>query len=132
MAAEERFGRWIAVGVPLFVLVGLGAIAIIHLGKGIAWFELLFPCAVYVGVQIAFYSCAFWVGRLGRKRGILWPMALLAGFYCWGTGLLILGYGAKWGFLPPFSVLGFSLGMVLLSVVSVLVAVFAKDKILGR
>ena len=130
MVPEERFGRWVAIGVPLFLIGGIVGSIVIHLGAGISWVDIFLPAALFVGLQIGSYLCAFWAGKLARKQGITWPMALLSGFYLWGSGLLIIHYGTEWKLLPPIGdAVSFSLCMVLVTVVTIILFALAKDKI---
>jgi hypothetical protein len=65
MIPEERFGRWVAIGVPLLLSIGIVGIATIHMGYAIPWAELLIPSSVFVGIQIGvLHECI-----LGRKMG---------------------------------------------------------------
>jgi len=119
MIPEERFGRWAAIGVPLFLLVGIIGSVVIHVGYAVSWAHLFVPTALFVGLQIGSYLEAFWVGKWGRQKKRFWPMALLSGFYLWGAGMIIMTYGARWGILPSFGdSRGFSVCMALITVIA--------------
>jgi hypothetical protein len=116
--------------VPLFLAVAIAGIAIIRMGYAIAWGQLLVPSGMFVGIQIGFYMGAFWAGKWARQRGRYWPISLLAGFYLWGTGLMIMHYGVRWGILPSFGdSFGFSICMALVTVIASFLAVKFGHKI---
>jgi hypothetical protein len=66
---EERFGRWVAIGVPLFLAGGVAGIVAIHLGYKVPWQHLFVPVGLYVGLQIGFYLGAFWAGKWAKQQG---------------------------------------------------------------
>jgi len=102
MIPEERFGRWVAIGLPLFFIVAvMGAVAI-HSGCAVPWREILLPSGLFLGIQIGFYICAFWAGKSARHHNRYWPMPLLVGSYLWATGLVVMHYGSSWGILPHY------------------------------
>lgn len=130
MRVEESFGRWSAIGVPLFLVIGTLLSVAIHFAEGITWSALLPPMCGLLGLQVGFYLAAFYAGRLVRNRGILWPMAILAGVYLWGTKLMILDYGPKWEIIQPFdSLANFSTVMALITLFLVIVSSLVGPRI---
>jgi hypothetical protein len=132
MIPEERFGRWTAIGVPLFLLVGIIGSFAIHIGYAVSWAHLFVPAGLFVALQIGAYLGAFWAGKWGRQKKRFWPMALLSGLYLWGAGMIIMHYGARWGILPSFGdSFSFSVCMVFVTMIAWFVAVKFGHKIGG-
>jgi hypothetical protein len=109
MSTEKT--RWFGFGVPALVLVGVGIAVGVHTALGRSWSELSLPVGAYVAIQLAVYVCMFWARNRGRTRQDYGPAIALVGLYGWGTGLLVIYYGTKWGLLAdngndlvPFSV----------------------------
>lgn len=99
MTARKELRNWVAVGGPLLALAGLLVAIGLHLGCGVPWVDLAVPVSVFVGLQAVTFVAMFWAGRLARRRNGLRIPILVAGFYCWATGLLLMYYGSKWRFL---------------------------------
>jgi len=132
MNPEERFQRWIAIGMPLLVSGGIACIVAIHLGYQIPWQHLFVPAGLYVGLQIGFFMSAFWARKLARLQGRFGPMVLLCGFYLWGTGVILIHYGAKWGILPSNNdCFSFSVLMAAITVILWILAVKFGKKVVG-
>ena len=133
LTPEERFGKWVAIGVPLFFVAAIAGTIAIHTGYTVPWRQLLLPAGLFVGIQIGFYMCAFWAGKWARHQNQYWPMSLLIGFYLWAAGLIAMHYGSSWGILPPYGGWrNFSICMALLTVFGWLIAVRLSPKIAGR
>jgi hypothetical protein len=131
MIPEERFARWFGIGAPLFLLIAIAGAVVIHSGYAVPWRQLLVPISLFVGVQLGAYIAAFWAGKWIRQHGQYGPMPLLGGFYLWGTGLVIMHYGSKWGILPSdVDYFSFSVYMTLSTVIAwLLMAKFGKGLI---
>lgn len=130
MNSEERFGKWVAVGMPLLLGGGIVGTIAVHMGYQIFWRHLLIPASLYVALQIGAYLGAFWARKCARQQSRYWPMFLLSGFYLWATGWIILQYGSRWGILPRFDdFLGFSILMALTTAIICFVAVKFGRKI---
>lgn len=91
--------RWICFGVPALVLVGIGIAAAVHIALGRSWTEIAPPVASYVVLQVGVYVCMFWARNRARTRQDYRPAIALFGAYCWGSGLLVIYYGIKWGLI---------------------------------
>jgi hypothetical protein len=87
--------------------------------------ELAIPVMGYVGVQILFFVGMFWAGRLARKRNHYMGAIALGGGYCWGSGILVLYFGNKWGLLTTDNY-DYPLFSVLLTIAVVFIAVIAR------
>ena len=121
--------RWLGVGVPTLVLVGLCIAIGLHMGLGRPWNELVLPVGAYVAIQVGTYACMFWARNRTRTQGDYGPAIALIGFYAWGTGLLVIHYGTEWGILNYHrgnDVLAFSLFMMFIVVITF--AVFSRFK----
>lgn len=132
MIPEERFGRWLGIGAPLFLLLAVAISVIIHMGYAVPWRQLLIPISLFVGVQIGAYIAAFWAGKWVRRHGRYGPASLLGGIYLWGTGLMIMRYGAEWRILPSDDdCFSFSVFMVLITVIAWLVMAKFGQKLIS-
>ena len=130
MAAEERFTRWAALGVPLLLFGGALFVIAIHLGAKIPFPTLFVPAAAFIALQLVFYLCAFWVRRFAKRTGAVWVIALLAGLYGWTAGLMIVHYGLAWKMLPPTSdPAGFTVVMVFITIVLLVTSVVARKRV---
>jgi len=126
MIPEQRFRRWVFVGVPAILVEGIAIALFVHLLYLIALHKLLPPLALVLAIQIAFFICAFWAGKLAREQRQFGPMAFLVGFSLWATLLLVMHYGPMWGILSPAGdPLSFSLFVAFVT----LVAWFAMSKL---
>ena len=101
MIPKQRFGRWALVGVPAILVEGLAVVLLVHLRYLIALHNLLPPVALALAIQIAFFICAFWAGKLAREQRRFGPMSFLVGFSLWATLLIVMHYGPQWGILSP-------------------------------
>lgn len=127
MIPEERFGRWVAIGVPSLLIIGVSGVSVIHTCYAIVWRQLLIPFSLYIGLQIGAYIGAFWTGKWARQQSRYWPLFWLAVFYSWGTGLIIIRYGVQWKILPAYGTpLSFSLCMAVVTVIAFLAVKFGK------
>jgi len=118
MTSEERFGKWVGIGVPSIIAIGIVGAAVLHAVLSISWNNLTLPIGIYVLLQEVFYLCVFWARNLVRSRGQHGPMSILVGAYLWGSGMLIIRYGTEWKVLPaPAEYAGFSACMVFATVV---------------
>jgi hypothetical protein len=97
MSTEKA--RWLGLGVPVLLLVGLVIAIGLHIGLARQWSELVVPVAAYVGLQVATYTCMFWARARSRTKGDYRAAVALAGFYAWGSGFWLIHYGPKWGLL---------------------------------
>jgi hypothetical protein len=130
LARVERFAHWAALGVPLLLAGGALLVLAIHIGARIPFSVLLAPAAGFIALQLLFYLCAFWVRRFARRTGAVWLIALLAGFYGWAAGLMILVYGRAWKVLPPGTdPVGFTVVMVFITVVLLVVSIVARKRV---
>ena len=130
MAAEERFTRWAALGVPLLIVGGALFVVAIHLGAKIPFSTLLVPAAAFIALQLFFYLCAFWVRRFAKTTGAVWIIALLAGLYGWTAGLMIVHYGLIWKLLPATSdPVGFTVVMVFITLVLLVASIVARQRV---
>lgn len=119
MIPEKRFARWISIGIPSILLEGIAIALLVHLRYLIALHDLLPPLALCLAIQIGFFICAFWAGKLAREQRRFGPMSLLVGFSLWGTVLIVMHYGPLWGVLSPVGdPLSFSIFMGFVTVVS--------------
>ena len=132
MIPEERLGKWVAIGVPLFLVVGIAGTVVIHMGYAVPWRHLLIPVSLFVGLQIGFYVGAFWAGKWARQQSRYWPMSILVGLYLWGTSLILMRYGARWGILPSYGdYFSFSVCMALVMVIAWFLALRFGKKACG-
>jgi RsiW-degrading membrane proteinase PrsW (M82 family) len=134
MIPEERFGRWLAIGVPILLTFGILGATVIRSVSQVPWSQLVFPFSIALGFQIAFYAGAFWAGKWARNEGRYRPLTLLVAMYLWGAGLILMRYGFQFGLLPgpndfyPFSVCMFLLTVTASLLVPKLVSQAKQDK----
>lgn len=127
MSTEKM--RWFGFGAPLLVLVGLGIAVTTRVSLARPWSELVLPISAFVGIQVGTYSCMFWARNRAKTRGEYGPAVALFGFYGWGTGLLLIYYGTKWGLLANHSsddLVAFSVFMIV--VVAIMFGLFSMFK----
>lgn len=99
MNDREAFRNWIAIGVPALLVIGFAAgIALHFVTGGVPWADLAAPVVAFVGVQEGVFIAMFWAGKRARSRNDYTGAVVLAGLYCWATGLLVMHYGSKFGF----------------------------------
>jgi ABC-type Mn2+/Zn2+ transport system permease subunit len=91
--------QWFCFGIPALVLVGVGIGVAVHTALGRSWTELAPPVATYVALQVAVYICMFWARNRARTQQDYRPAIVLFGAYCWGSGLLVIYYGIRWGLI---------------------------------
>ncbi len=129
MTLEVSFSKWAITGISLFLVSGIGIASTIHFGADVSWTQLFAPICVYIGLQIICFLCVYWARRLARKQKKYGPITLLIGLDAWGTGLMIMHYGANWGILPRSDdFLFFSLFMAIVVVLSwFLIAKFSRS-----
>jgi hypothetical protein len=101
MIPEKRFGRWVSIGVPAIILEGFAVALFVHLHYLISLHDLYSPVVLCLAIQIGFFACAFWAGKLAREGRRFGPISLLVGFSLWGTVLIVMHYGPLWGILSP-------------------------------
>jgi hypothetical protein len=122
MIPEERFGRWVSIGIPAILLEGIATALFVHIHYLIALHDLLPPLVLCLAIQIGFFICAFWAGKLAREQRRLGPMSFLVGFSLWGMVLIVMHYGPLWGILSPVGdPLSFSIFMVFVTLASWLI-----------
>jgi hypothetical protein len=131
MIPEERFGRWTAIGVPLFLLVGIIGSFAIHIGYAVSWAHLFVPAGLFVALQLEhIWGLSGLENGVDRKSGL--ANGSLSGLYLWGAGMIIMHYGARWGILPSFGdSFSFSVCMVFVTMIAWFVAVKFGHKIGG-
>jgi hypothetical protein len=113
MIPEKRFGRWVSIGIPVILLEGISIILLAHHYYLIALHDLLPPILACLAIQIGPFICAFRAGKLAREQQRFGPITFLVGFSLWGTLLIVMHYGPKWGILSPVGdPLSFSIFMV--------------------
>ena len=113
LSREGSFARWVSLGVPLLLSGGLLVVVGLHMGAShLPIEELIVPVTTFVGIQVVFFVCAFWAGRLARNQNQYAPIVALSAGYCWATGILVFHYGSKWRLLRadsrdyvPFTIL---------------------------
>ena len=119
MANEEQFRTWVALGVPLFLFVGVLGAFILHAATNRGWAEILVGVSVYVSVQILFWVAMYWARKWGRPRRDFRAGAIVTGLYGWLSGLLLIHYAAKWGFMDARGIRGdyrdFSIAMAVVT-----------------
>ena len=131
MNPENRFGRWVLIGVPAILFEGIAIAFLVHFRYLIEWLILLPPVAVCLAIQIVFFICAFWAGRLARQQHRFGPISFLVGVSIWGTLLIVMHYGPMWGILSSFGdPLSFSVFMAFVTVASWFVV--SKTRLVGR
>ena len=101
MNTENRFGRWVLIGVPAILLEGTAIALLLHLRYLVAWHTLLPPVTLCLAIQIGFFVSAFWAARSARQQQRFGPISFLVGFSLWGTLLIVMHYGPLWGILSP-------------------------------
>jgi hypothetical protein len=125
LTREYSFTQWVGLGIPLLLLIGLLIMWGLHVRLRLPITELAIPVMGYVGVQILFFVGMFWAGRLARKRNDYKAAIALGGGYCWGSGILVLYYGNKWGLLTTDNY-DYALFSVLITIAVVFIAVVAR------
>lgn len=119
MIPEKRFGRWVSIGVPAIILEGIVVALFVHLHYLISLRDLFPPVVLCLAIQIGFFICAFWAGKLAREGQRFGPISLLVGFSLWGTVLIVMHYGPLWGILSPVGdPLSFSIFMLFVTLAS--------------
>ena len=122
MIPDERFGRWVSIGVPAILIEGVAVVLLAHLRYLIALHDLLPPVALGLTIQIGFFVCAFWAGNLAREQRRFGPISFLVGFSLWATLLIVMHYGPLWGILSPVGdPLSFTIFMAFVTLASWLV-----------
>lgn len=96
---QEGFQRWIITGLPILFLVGTLTVVVLRFGRGLSWGEVAIPVTVFAILQAAVFIAMFWAGKRAREQKDYRALTILTGLYCWSSGLLLLHYGIKWGFL---------------------------------
>ena len=130
MATQQRFDRWAAVGMPLFLALIVAALVVVHFGYRIPWTQLPLPAFLCAAIQSGYYLGEFWAGKQAREKGRVLPMALLRGVYLWAICLVAYCYGSAWGILPPsFHWLDFAIVLAALTLIVWLLAVWFAKKL---
>ncbi len=92
---KKNFAGWMAIGTPLLLGVGLLGAITLHMSARLPWHVLALPISIFVALQVLCYAAMFWVREhAGLRAGIG-----ISGLYGLGTGLIIIHYGSRWGFL---------------------------------
>ena len=119
MTPEVSFSKWAITGISFFLISGIAIASAVHLGADVSWAQLFAPICVYIGLQIILFLCVYWARKQARKQKKYGPITLLIGLDAWGTGLMIMHYGANWGILPRSDdFLFFSVFMAIVTVLS--------------
>ncbi len=96
---QGSYQRWIVTGLSILFFVGTLAVVVLRFGRGLSWREVAIPVTVFVILQAAVFIGMFWAGKRAREQKDNRALTILTGLYCWSSGLLLLHYGTKWGFL---------------------------------
>lgn len=97
MKTEEHFSKWLLVGVPSFLGMGLLAAAILHLSFGVPLSRALLAAAVLAGVQLGMYVPMYWVRQRFRKTQDLRAGILVFGLYVLVLGSVCMYYAMHFG-----------------------------------
>ena len=89
---QETFWEWVRF-VPLFLVVGLLAAIVLHVGFNLQPRQILTPVAVLVLIQLAMYVPMFWLRRRFRLTGNPRAGIALSGAYLLIIGLAAFHYG---------------------------------------
>lgn len=123
--------RWLAVGVPALVTLAVAIVFGIRVGMGITWGKILGPMAAFLGLQLGTYVGMFWARNRARSEGDYRLATVLAGFYCWASGLMVMHYGTEWGILRDYrndDPLVFSILLALITGMIFAVVWFSKSR----
>jgi hypothetical protein len=99
MNKEERFSRWLSVGVLSLLGVGLLAGVILHMKFGVAWASALWAVTVLLTIQLALYVAMYWVRRRFRQTHDLRGGIIIFGLYCLIFGLAGMHYAGELGLM---------------------------------
>ena len=125
MAEDDRLGTWVGGAVSLFLVAGILGALVLHSATTLSWDEIGIAVGAYVGIQLLIFIPMFWARKSAKARQDFRAVTLLVGMYGWVSGLLLMHYAAKWGFMSADGIRGdyrdFSIAMV---IVTVLVFVF--------
>jgi len=110
VTSRGTLGNWVAVGVSLLLIVAVLVAIGLHVGGGVPWANVVIPLVMFVGLQMVIFIAMFWAGKRARSRNDFSVAIVLAGLYCWSTGLLMIHYGTKWGFLSQLDIHGNRVG----------------------
>src|SRR5450755_3942349 len=97
MRTEERLSKWLLVGVPSCLGMGLLAAAILHLSFGVSLLSALVAAMVLVGVQLAMYVPMYWVRQRFKKTQDLRTGILVFGLYVLVLGVVSTHYAMRFG-----------------------------------
>jgi uncharacterized membrane protein (GlpM family) len=91
---KETFSRWLLVGIPLLLTMGVLATLVLHVAVGVPALNSTWTAAVLVIVQFGLYVPMYWIRRQFKKNQDLRPAIVLFGIYCWVMGFVVIYYKA--------------------------------------
>ena len=94
---NQSFKHWLGIGVPLFVLIMIAAVIMVHIALRAPWNKILFPAVYFLTIQIVFFAAMYFARKYGKPRNRMGPAILLFGLYGLAMGLLAMYYFAQWG-----------------------------------
>jgi len=113
IGGKETFSRWLLVGIPLLLTVGVFAAVALHVAFGVPASSSTWAAAVLIFVQFSLYVPMYWIRRQFRKTQDLRFALVVFGIYCLVMGFVVIHYAAHFhiGFAQKVSredYLGFS------------------------
>jgi hypothetical protein len=131
MRTEERLSKWLLVGVPSFLGIGLLAAVILHLSFGVPLLSALLAAAALAGVQLAMYVPMYWVRQRFRKTQDLRLGVLVFGLYGLLLGSACIHFALQLGLTKGVrhsDYVEFPIYMVVVTALAVLVCSLVKPK----
>jgi hypothetical protein len=96
---EERFSRWLAIGVLSLLGIGLLAVAILHTSLGAPWAGVLRAVTLLVTIQLVLYVAMYWVRKRFKQTHDLRTGIMVFGLYCLLFGLAGMHYAGQLGLM---------------------------------
>ena len=112
---EESFSRWLLVGAPLLLSIGVIVGLSLHAAFDIPTLSSTFAAAVLVFIQFGLYVPMYWVRRRFKREHDLRPAIGVFGAYGLVLGLFVIHYTARFhiGSITEPDYLGFSVYLVI-------------------